>query len=106
MRLAWVIGRVSATAKTVELSGLRLLVADYVDADGGILETGIVLTDACDAGPGDIVLVATGSAARQAGALAGVPTDATAVGIVDHMSIGSRDIDLDALRRDGQARDD
>ena len=93
MRLARITGRVSASIKTGKLSGFRMLVADYVDPEGEVLERAAVLTDACGAGPGDLVLVATGSAARIPAETAGIPTDATAVGFVDQLSVGARDID-------------
>ena len=94
MRLARITGRVSASVKTGRLTGVRMLVADYVDPDGEVLERAAVITDACGAGPGDLVLVATGSAARIPAETAGIPTDATAVGFVDQLSVGARDVDL------------
>lgn len=94
MRLARITGRVSASVKTGSLTGIRMLVADYVDPEGEVLERAAVITDACGAGPGDLVLVATGSAARILAETAGVPTDATAVGFVDQLSIGTRDVDM------------
>ena len=94
MRLARVTGRVSASVKTGKLTGVRMLVADYVDPEGGVLERATVITDACGAGPGDLVLVATGSAARVPPETAGIPTDATAVGFVDQLSVGDRSVDL------------
>ena len=96
MRLARVTGRVSASVKTGKLTGVRMLVADYVDPEGEVLERGVVITDACGAGPGDLVIVATGSAARIAAEAAGIPTDATAVGFVDQLSVGARNVDLAA----------
>ena len=94
MRLARITGRVSASVKTGKLAGVRMLVAEYVDPDGEVLERAAVLTDACGAGPGDLVVVATGSAARIPAETAGIPTDATAVGFVDQLSVGARDVDL------------
>ena len=94
MRLARITGRVSASIKSGKLTGVRMVVADYVDPEGEVLEPAVVVTDACGAGPGDLVLVATGSAARVPAEMAGVPTDATAVGFVDQLSVGDRNIDL------------
>ena len=94
MRLARVTGRVSASIKSGKLAGVRMLVADYVDPEGGVIEPAAVVTDACGAGPGDLVLVATGSAARVPAETAGVPTDATAVGFIDQLSVGDRNVDL------------
>ena len=94
MRLARITGRVSASIKTGKLSGVRMVVADYVDPEGEVLERAAVLTDACGAGPGDLVLVATGSAARIPAETSGIPTDATAVGFIDQLSVGDRNVNL------------
>jgi len=94
MRLARVTGRVSASIKSGKLTGVKMLVADYVDTEGEVLEPAVVVTDACGAGPGDLVLVANGSAARVPAETAGVPTDATAVGFIDQLSVGDRNVDL------------
>ena len=102
MRIARITGRVSASVKTGQLTGRKMLVTDYVDAGGNVCEPGVVVTDACGAGPGDIVLVATGSAARTPAETAGVPTDATAVALVDQMSIGPENVDLMRLREPRQ----
>ena len=96
MRLARITGRVSASIKSAKLTGVRMLVADYVDPEGEVLERAAVVTDACGAGPGDLVLVAVGSAARVPAETAGVPTDATAVGFIDQLSVGDRNMDLAA----------
>ena len=94
MRLARITGRVSASAKLGNLLGVTTLVADFVDAGGEVLERAVVVADACRAGPGDLVLVTTGAAARMGERTSGVPTDATVVAIVDQLSIGDRDVDL------------
>lgn len=110
MRLALVRGTVTATAKDSQLSGQRLLVVDYVDGTRGVLEPGRVILDACGAGLGDEVVVATGSAARLPAATGGAPTDATAVAIVESKSImGGRGetvvYDSDGARLATQGRD-
>ena len=87
MRLARITGRVWASVKSGGLVGRKMLLADYVGPDGGVLEPAAVVTDACGAGPGDLVLVAAGSAARIPPETAGVPTDATAVAVVDATSV-------------------
>ena len=99
MRIARVTGRVSASVKAGQLAGRRMLLADYVDPEGKTLERAIVITDACGAGPGDLVVVATGSAARSIPETAAAPTDATAVAFIDQMSVGARDVDLVKLAK-------
>ena len=99
MRIARVSGRVSSSFKSEGLTGKRMLVADVIDTAGNILERSVVVVDACGAGPGDLVLVATGSAARIPSASAGIPTDASAVAFIDHLSVGAKDIDLKLLSK-------
>ena len=94
MRLAWITGRVAASVKASGLTGYRMLLADYVDSAGLPVERSVVIVDSCGAGPGDVVLVATGSAARIPREASAIPTDATAVAFVDHLSVGSRTVDL------------
>ncbi len=80
MRLCRVTGKVTGTIKDPGLQGVTLLLAESVEDEGGE-ET--VVADAVGAGAGELILVAEGSAARQAAALRGLPTDAAAVMIVD-----------------------
>ena len=87
MHLAQVVGRASGTLKDPPLTGIKLLVCQPVDAAGSTTGTTEIVTDAVGAGVGDTVLVATGSAARQPATMRGVPTDATAVMIIDDVSI-------------------
>lgn len=82
MRLCRVKGKVTGTIKDAGLQRVTLLlVASSEEEDGA--ET--VVADAVGAGIGELVLVAEGSAARQAVALRGLPTDAAAVMIVDEV---------------------
>ena len=97
MRIARIAGRVSASVKAGALTGRKMLLADYVDAGGNVVEPAAVVTDACGAGPGDVVLVATGSAARIPAGANGVPTDATAIAVIDQMSVGAEDVDLQRI---------
>ncbi len=82
MRLCRVKGKVTGTIKDPGLQRVTLLlVTSLQDVDGP--ET--VVADAVGAGIGELVLVAEGSAARQAVTLRGLPTDAAAVMIVDEV---------------------
>ncbi|MCE2527377.1 MAG: EutN/CcmL family microcompartment protein [Actinomycetia bacterium] len=82
MRLCRVKGKVTGTIKDPGLQGVTLLLVTPVD-DGDGSET--IVADAVGAGVGELILVAEGSAARQAVALRGLPTDAAAVMIVDEV---------------------
>ena len=64
MKIARVTGSVTGTAKDPYFSGQKLLLVDVLDADGKVLEPAVVALDTCSAGPGDRVVITTGSAAR------------------------------------------
>ncbi len=84
MLLGKVVGTVVSTRKVESLEGLKLLsVRDISLKDGK--ETGkyVVAVDAVQAGIGDIVLYATGSAARQTLETLNKPADAVIMAIVD-----------------------
>ena len=80
MLLGAVIGSVWATKKLDALTGQAFLLV----APRGAEDAPVVCADQAGAGPGDLVLVVTGSSARHA-AGAHVPIDAAIVGIVDHV---------------------
>lgn len=87
MNLGKVVGTVVSTRKEPSMDGLKLLLVRYVDAEGR--ETGghVVAADAVGAGPEEMVLVATGSSARQTTATDKRPCDAVIMAIVDNWSI-------------------
>ncbi|NCB62499.1 MAG: carbon dioxide concentrating mechanism protein CcmL [Clostridia bacterium] len=80
MLLGTVVGNVWATKKTESLTGQAFLLVEAEGRGDALL----VCADQTGAGPGDRVLVATGSAARVA-AGERVPVDAAIVGIVDRV---------------------
>ena len=88
MQVAKVVGTVVATRKEPGLEGLKLLLVRPVTEEG--VETGghLVAADAVGAGPGEFVLVASGSSARQTRATDKRPVDAVVMAIVDSWSIG------------------
>lgn len=84
MILCQVVGTAVSTRKDAQLQGAKLLLVLEVDPRGKSLEKGtMVVIDAVGAGRGDIVLVATGSAANLTPQTMKSPVDATAVAIVD-----------------------
>lgn len=88
MVLCVVVGTVVATRKEPTLEGLKLLLLRQVDTEGR--ETGgfVVAADAVGAGPGEYVLVAAGSSARQTVATTNRPVDAVVMAIVDTWELG------------------
>ncbi len=80
-----VVGSVVATRKNERLLGSKFMIVEPME---GISSNGrIIAVDNVGAGIGEIVLVATGSAARIGCDLENAPVDAAIVGIVDN-SIG------------------
>jgi microcompartment protein CcmK/EutM len=88
MQLCKVVGTVVATRKEPTLDGLKLMLVRPVDADGR--ETGgfVVAADAVGAGPGEYVLTAAGSSARQTLATNNRPVDSVIMAIVDTWELG------------------
>lgn len=88
MQLAKVVGSVVATRKEESLSGLRLLLVRPVDEEGREGTNVLVAADAVGAGPGEVVLIAAGSSARQTVATDKRPVDAVVMAIVDSWDVG------------------
>jgi microcompartment protein CcmK/EutM len=91
MTLGKVVGTLVATRKEPSMDGLKFMVVKTVDSDGK--ETGghVVAADAVGAGPGELVLIAAGSSARQTLATQNRPCDAVIMAIVDSWEIGGVD---------------
>ncbi len=89
MQLAKVVGTVVATQKEPTLAGLKLLLVRQVDTDGKDTGGFLVAADAVGVGPGEYVLGASGSSARQTQATNNRPVDAVIMAIVDTWSIGN-----------------
>lgn len=83
MFLAKVVGTVVSTSKDERLVGCKLLLTQRITPEGAPIGEPDVSIDNVGAGNGEIVLVATGSAARLASGRAEGPIDSTIVGIVD-----------------------
>src|SRR5258708_28994327 len=88
MQLARVVGTVVATRKEASLQGLRLMVVRPLDEEAREIGTALVAADAVGAGPGEVVLIAAGSSARQTEATDKRPVDAVVMAIVDSWSVG------------------
>jgi microcompartment protein CcmK/EutM len=87
MLLAKVVGTVVATQKEGSLEGLKLLLVRPVDEGGRETGVHLVAADAVGAGPEEMVLVASGSSARQTRLTDKRPVDAVIMAIVDSWSI-------------------
>ena len=91
MQLAKVVGSVVATWKEESLSGLKLLLVRPVDEEGREGPTVLVAADAVGAGPEELVLIASGSSARQTIATDKRPVDAVVMAIVDSWEVDGQE---------------
>jgi ethanolamine utilization protein EutN len=89
MELAVVVGQVVSTVKCSGFSGDRLLLIDFIEADGKPQGSTHVAADGIGAGTGEWVLVVQGSSARKT-LSDDVPVDMSVVGIVDEVVLGDR----------------
>lgn len=83
MRIGRVINNIWATRKEDSLVGLKLMIVQFLAADGQPTTENVVAADFIGAGIGEKVLVAEGSSARQMRGLDHSPVDAVIVGIID-----------------------
>lgn len=83
MQLARIIGTVVATRKEPSLNGLRLMLVRSLDDSGRESGSVLVAADAVGAGVDEVVLIASGSSARQTQQTDKRPVDAVIMAIVD-----------------------
>ena len=84
MQLARVLGEVVATIKDGQLTGLKLLVLQPLNASGEAAGRTLVALDSVGAGVGENVFFVRGREAAFPFYPAEPPTDASIIGIVDH----------------------
>jgi microcompartment protein CcmK/EutM len=87
MILGKVVGTVWATRKDEELVGAKLMIVKHVDLDYKLKDAFVIAVDTVQAGVGDVVLIATGSSARQTAATKNKPVDAVIMAVVDKIDI-------------------
>jgi microcompartment protein CcmK/EutM len=87
MVLGKVVGTVWATRKDEQLVGTKLQIVKHVGLDYALKETFVVAVDTVQAGVGDIVLVCSGSSARQTAQTKNKPVDAVIMAVVDTVDI-------------------
>jgi microcompartment protein CcmK/EutM len=83
VQLGRVAGTLVSSRKEASMEGLKLLVVRYLDVDNGDTGQFVVAADAVGAGVGEVVMVASGSSARQTEATRDRPCDAVVMAIVD-----------------------
>lgn len=91
MQLGKVIGTVWSTRKDEKLIGSKFLIVKHLDINYNLSNNFVVAVDSVGAGVGEVVLVATGSSARQTLQTKDKPVDAVIMAIVDKLDISVRD---------------
>jgi microcompartment protein CcmK/EutM len=87
MILGKVVGTVWATRKDEELVGMKFQIVKHVDLDYKLKDTFVVAVDTVQAGVGDIVLMCSGSSARQTALTKNKPVDAVIMAVVDKLDV-------------------
>lgn len=87
MRIARVVGVTISTIKNEKLTGRKLLVVRETDETGKEIGQPLVAVDVVDAGVGDLVLIAQGSAARQTVQTDRSPVDTVIMAVIDSMEV-------------------
>ena len=90
MIIGKVVGSVVSTDKDPKLVGFKFMIVEALAETSNMKR--IVAVDDVGAGIGEIVLVATGSAARLGCSDANAPVDAAIVGIIDNGMAGVPDL--------------
>jgi microcompartment protein CcmK/EutM len=87
MLIARVVGSAVSTIKDEKLTGLKLLVVREVTPGNELIGKPLVAIDAVGAGEGELVLIASGSSARQTTATNNKPVDAVIMAILDSLQV-------------------
>ncbi len=87
MLIAKVVGSAVATIKDEKLEGTKLLVVREANVRGEPTGKPLVAIDTVDAGANDLVLIASGSSARQTNITKERPVDAVIMAILDSLEV-------------------
>lgn len=93
MTIGKVIGTVVCTQKTPTLEGVKLqLVQPLSPTDLTVAGNPLVAIDAVGAGRDEVVMLASGSSARQTEATINTPCDAVIIAIVDSLEVHGQEV--------------
>ncbi|MEL6430598.1 MAG: EutN/CcmL family microcompartment protein [Planctomycetota bacterium] len=92
MLIGEVVGSVVSTRKDEQLSSHKLLVVQVRSHSNEPKDQYVVAVDSVGAGPGDIVLYATGSSARQTTITKDKPCDAVVMAVVDSWDVDGSNV--------------
>jgi carbon dioxide concentrating mechanism protein CcmL len=89
--LGRVAGTMVASRKEATMEGLKFMVVRHLDVENEDRASFVVAVDAVGAGVDEVVLVATGSSARQTEVTRDRPCDAVIMAIVDTWEVGGEE---------------
>lgn len=92
MILGKVIGTVWSTKKDENLVGSKLLIVRQLDLDFQEKSNFLIAVDSVGSGEGEVVLVASGSSARQTVITKNKPVDAVIMAIVDKLDVSIKEM--------------
>lgn len=92
------IGTVWATRKDENLVGAKFLIVRQINLDYSDTKNFVIAVDSVGAGVGEVVLVATGSSARQTAFTKNKPIDAVIMAIVDKLDIVIKEEKLETAK--------
>ena len=87
MILGKVVGTVWATRKDEELVGMKFQIVKHLDLEYKVKDAFVIAVDTVQAGVGDVVLLCSGSSARQTSLTKNKPVDAVIMAVVDKIDI-------------------
>lgn len=87
MKLGRVLGKVWATVKDPQLDGVKLYLMQPVDENDEALGRPIIAADIVSSDIGDLVFWVSGAEATFPLAEKRIPSDASIVGLVDHLDV-------------------
>lgn len=90
MQIAKVRGTVVGTQKEPSLTGVKLLLVQFINEEGDPLPKYEVVADSVGAGMDEWVLISRGSAARHVSGSEQRPLDARVVAIIDTVTVDNR----------------
>jgi len=90
--LGKVIGTIWSTRKDENLVGAKLLIVRQLDLNLNEKSNFVIAVDSVGAGEGEVVIVATGSSARQTETTKNKPVDAVIMAIVDKLDVSIKEM--------------
>ena len=87
MLITKVVGAAVATIKDEKLVGTKLLIVREANVHGEPIGKPLIAIDTVNAGVGDLVLIASGSSARQTDITRDRPVDAVIMAVLDSLEV-------------------